>query len=410
RRDQERLRRPPEGGPTLRAQAHPRGARRPDVHAARAAPRDVRRDGRHRVRRRRRPADHDPGRREHPPRERRQRRDRRDRGEDHGIHAARHPVPAPRAGARARDRGPAPDRGRRRGRLGHEPRLPDAPELRHLGRPDAPSRTAALPRAPGAPLAARRVGALRLERLPRLAVVPDDRPPAHPRVRADPVGRALRRASRGGHAGGDAGTRATAGHGVSGPAGAGGAAARTAAGSRPIASSRLRALVVSARPAQWTKNGALLVAPLFAQQLSRPDELRPVVLGVAAFSALASAVYLANDVVDRERDRLHPDKRHRPIAAGALSPQLAIGASAALGVVGLGVAAAVGSSFFLVTLAYLALQALYTTILKHLVVVDVFAVASGFVLRVVAGAEAAAVPISNWLYLCTLLLSLFLAL
>jgi len=197
---------------------------------------------------------------------------------------------------------------------------------------------------------------------------------------------------------------------VSGPAGAGGAAARTAAGSRPIASSRLRALVVSARPAQWTKNGALLVAPLFAQQLSRPDELRPVVLGVAAFSALASAVYLANDVVDRERDRLHPDKRHRPIAAGALSPQLAIGASAALGVVGLGVAAAVGSSFFLVTLAYLALQALYTTILKHLVVVDVFAVASGFVLRVVAGAEAAAVPISNWLYLCTLLLSLFLAL
>ncbi len=173
---------------------------------------------------------------------------------------------------------------------------------------------------------------------------------------------------------------------------------------------RLQALVVSLRPAQWLKNGALLAAPIFARKLLRPETLVPVLLGVAAFCMLASAVYLANDLTDRERDRRHPLKRRRPIAAGEVPAAMASGAALVLAVGGLGVGAAVGRGFLVTAVAYLALQALYTTWLKHVVVVDVFAVATGFVLRVVAGAEAVAVPISNWLYLCTLLLSLFLAL
>jgi 4-hydroxybenzoate polyprenyltransferase len=181
------------------------------------------------------------------------------------------------------------------------------------------------------------------------------------------------------------------------------------AGHRP-ARPPLHALVVSLRPLQWIKNGALLVAPLFAQQVTHLARLWPALAGIVAFSALASAVYLANDLVDREQDRLHPEKRRRPLAAGELSPALASATSVALALGGLALSAAIGRTFLAVALAYVALQVLYSSVLKHLVIVDVFAVAAGFVLRVVAGAEAVAVPISNWLYLCTLLLSLFLAL
>src|SRR5206468_1636325 len=104
------------------------------------------------------------------------------------------------------------------------------------------------------------------------------------------------------------------------------------------------------------------------------------------------------------------EKRRRPVAAGELPVPVARLTSLLLALGGLALSAAIGVGFFLVALGYLVLQALYSAVLKNLVVVDVFAVAAGFLLRVVAGAEAVAVPISNWLYLCTLLLSLFLAL
>src|SRR5262249_5681976 len=177
--------------------------------------------------------------------------------------------------------------------------------------------------------------------------------------------------------------------------------------SRPI---RLRSLVASLRPRQWTKNGALLVAALFSKHARDPASLRLALLGVAAFSLLASAVYLGNDIADREQDRLHPLKRARPIAAGELPVGLAATAAVLLALSGLTLSLTLGVSFFTVALAYLLLQVLYTVRLKDLVLVDVFAVAAGFVLRVVAGAEAIAVPISNWLFLCAMLLALFLAL
>jgi len=176
------------------------------------------------------------------------------------------------------------------------------------------------------------------------------------------------------------------------------------------AHSRPRAVLVSLRPAQWTKNAVLLVAPVFAHRATDPASVARALLGVAAFCLLASAVYVANDVADREHDRIHPLKRRRPIAAGELSLTLAVAASAGLALAGLALAGVLGKRFFGVGLVYLGLQVAYTLALRRLVIVDVFAVALGFVLRVVAGAMAVAVPISNWLYLCSLLLALFLAL
>jgi 4-hydroxybenzoate polyprenyltransferase len=189
-----------------------------------------------------------------------------------------------------------------------------------------------------------------------------------------------------------------------------GSASIKAAAPEPAERSLVRALVTSLRPSQWVKNAALLAAPIFAQRITHPESLAPMLLGILAFCLLASAVYLANDIVDREADRLHPEKRRRPIAAGNLPVSVAAGSSALLALTGLALSAVVGERFLIVAVAYLGLQVVYTAVLKNMVVVDVFAIASGFVLRVVAGAEAIAVPVSNWLYLCTLLLALFLAL
>ena len=171
-----------------------------------------------------------------------------------------------------------------------------------------------------------------------------------------------------------------------------------------------RALVASLRPGQWARN-ALLLAPLvFAHRLGDRASVARALLAVVAFCLLASAVYLGNDLADRDRDRAHPVKRDRPVAAGLLSPGWAAGASLTLGAAGLLLAWGLGAAFFGWGAAYLALQALYSGLLKDVAVLDVFAVAAGFVLRVVAGAAAIDVPVSNWLYLCTLLLALFLAL
>jgi len=170
------------------------------------------------------------------------------------------------------------------------------------------------------------------------------------------------------------------------------------------------ALLAAMRPRQWAKNLVLLAPLVFAQKATDPASLIRALLALAAFCLLASATYLANDLADREGDRLHPEKRRRPIAAGDLSPGAAAGAAVALGLAGLALSAALGWPFLACGAGYLVLQAAYSARLKNVAVVDVFAIAAGFVLRVVAGAEAIDVPISNWLYLCTLLLALFLAL
>jgi 4-hydroxybenzoate polyprenyltransferase len=162
------------------------------------------------------------------------------------------------------------------------------------------------------------------------------------------------------------------------------------------------------RPKQWTKNGVLLVPLLFARSILEAGQLTRALLGVVAFSFLASAVYVVNDWVDRDKDRLHPEKKQRPIAAGHLSGS----AAAILVLVCLAASTALtlqlGPGFSQVLVGYLLMQVLYTLLLKKLVIVDVMIIALGFIVRVMAGAEAIHVNVSNWLFLCTLLGAVFL--
>ena len=131
-------------------------------------------------------------------------------------------------------------------------------------------------------------------------------------------------------------------------------------------------------------------------------------LAFGSFCAVASAVYLMNDVIDAEADRLHPRKASRPVAAGLISPSAAIMGSIFLAVVGLAIGRFAGQGVMLVLLSYLALNVLYGNWLKNLVIIDVFAIAAFFVMRLVAGAEAVNVQPSVWLLLCGGLLALFL--
>lgn len=162
------------------------------------------------------------------------------------------------------------------------------------------------------------------------------------------------------------------------------------------------------RVKQWTKNGAMLAPLLFAKGVFAQGLALKAALGVASFSLLASAVYVVNDWFDREKDRLHPEKRKRPIAAGHLGPGAAGGLVLACLAGSAALAAPLGGGFLAVLGGYLALQVLYTGLLKRLVLLDIMAIALGFILRVVAGAVAIDVVVSNWLFLCTLLLAVFL--
>lgn len=169
-------------------------------------------------------------------------------------------------------------------------------------------------------------------------------------------------------------------------------------------------LLVSLRPGQWTKN-LLVFAPLvFAVKLFEGQAVLTSVGAFAIFCALSSAVYLLNDVMDRESDRRHPLKSRRPIAAGEVPVATALGVFAALAAAALAAAFALGQRFGLVAVGYLALQMLYSGPLKHIVIIDVLTIAIGFVLRAVAGAVALQVVISHWLFVCTILLALFIAL
>jgi len=171
-----------------------------------------------------------------------------------------------------------------------------------------------------------------------------------------------------------------------------------------------RALLVSLRPHQWTKNLFVLAALAFSKHLFDGDAVVRAGAAFVLFCALSGAVYLVNDLVDVERDRLHPVKCERPIASGALSVPVARAAAGLLVALGLLAAWALGQGLFLCALAYLALNLAYSFGLKDVVILDVLAVAIGFVLRAVAGALAIQVVFSDWLIVCTLLLALFLAL
>ncbi len=169
-------------------------------------------------------------------------------------------------------------------------------------------------------------------------------------------------------------------------------------------------LLISLRPGQWTKNLFVFAALVFAQRLNDPEAVLRASIVFVLFCALSGAVYLVNDVSDREQDRRHPVKKHRPIAAGEVSPGLALAVAAVLGLAALGGAFMLGFPFFAIAATYVVLLSFYSLFLKHLVILDVLTVAAGFALRAAAGAAAIHVPISHWLIVCTTLLALFIAL
>ncbi len=171
-----------------------------------------------------------------------------------------------------------------------------------------------------------------------------------------------------------------------------------------------RALVLSVRPHQWTKNLFVLAALAFSKHLFEADALLRAVGAFAVFCALSGATYVINDLVDLEQDRLHPIKRQRPLASGALSVRPAGFAAATLVLVALAASVALGRPFAVAAAAYLTLSLAYSFLLKHVVILDVLEIAIGFVLRAVAGAVAIGVVFSHWLLVCTLLIALFLAL
>ncbi len=170
------------------------------------------------------------------------------------------------------------------------------------------------------------------------------------------------------------------------------------------------ALLECLRPAQWLKNGFVFCALIFSRGLG--DWRRDFAVSGAAgvFCAMSSALYLLNDVLDAAEDRKHPVKRHRPIAAGRLNPQLALGTAAVLAPAALVAAWRIDRDFFQVLALYAGLNFLYSAWLKRIVLVDVFVIAAGFVLRVLAGAIVIHVEMSAWLVVCATLLALFLAL
>ncbi len=169
-------------------------------------------------------------------------------------------------------------------------------------------------------------------------------------------------------------------------------------------------LIEAMRPKQWTKNAVVLAGVVFAGRLTDAPALARALLGVVVFCMLASAVYLANDVVDRRADLVHPIKRKRPIPSGRLPVGQAITGAVVLTVLALAGGVVRGWAFCGAAAGYVILNLLYSWRLKHEVILDVFALSGGFVLRAVAGAFAVNVPISPWLYVCTVLLSLFLGL
>jgi 4-hydroxybenzoate polyprenyltransferase len=166
----------------------------------------------------------------------------------------------------------------------------------------------------------------------------------------------------------------------------------------------------SLRPHQWTKNLMVFAAPALSKHLFEWGPLEKSVLAFVIFCALSGTVYLLNDLADLERDRLHPSKRLRPIASGALSPRAAALLALVLGLASLGLSALLGLPFVLCAGLYLALNVLYSFRLKEIVILDVLSVSLGFVLRAVAGGVAIGVLVSDWLLVCTLLLAMFLAL
>jgi decaprenyl-phosphate phosphoribosyltransferase len=169
-------------------------------------------------------------------------------------------------------------------------------------------------------------------------------------------------------------------------------------------------LIKTLRPHQWVKNLFVAAALVFSRHLTDAEYVLRTGLAVLAFCLLSGAVYAFNDVRDVDGDRAHPSKKHRPIASGAVSERTALAASVVLAVVALGGSLVLSWKLAAIAALYLAQNVAYSVKLKHIAFVDVGIIATGFILRVLAGAAAIDVPASGWLLVCTALLATFLGL
>jgi len=170
------------------------------------------------------------------------------------------------------------------------------------------------------------------------------------------------------------------------------------------------ALIVIARPWQWIKNGLVLAALVFSHRLFHPRDAILAAVALVAFCALSSFAYVLNDISDREADRLNPEKRDRPLACGDLTIAQAVGFAIAIGVVATLLSVALGLNFLGIAALYVALQFGYSLWAKQYVVIDVIAVAIGFVLRAFGGGVAIDAEVSPWLAFITFVLAMLLVL
>lgn len=168
-------------------------------------------------------------------------------------------------------------------------------------------------------------------------------------------------------------------------------------------------LTRSIRPRQWLKNFAVFAAITFSGELFNADKLFLVVATFFVFSLIVSGLYLVNDLVDAQKDRLHHSKKYRPIAAGLLSPKTTIIAAVVLNLTGLSLAYSLSLTLLTMSLLFVAVQLLYSFYLKQVILLDVITIATTFMIRVFAGSIVVATSLSSWLILTTMMLALFLA-
>lgn len=172
----------------------------------------------------------------------------------------------------------------------------------------------------------------------------------------------------------------------------------------------MKHIVTLLRPRQWVKNLFLFAPLIFSKHLFEEGYFLTTLAGFFSFCLLSSGVYVVNDIFDREADKSHPVKRNRPIAADLVSVNAGYVTAAILILLAAGIASSLNSAFQFAAGLYLLLNLSYSVRLKHVILLDVFIIAAGFMLRVLAGAFVIEVEVSHWLVLCTLFISLFLAL
>lgn len=171
----------------------------------------------------------------------------------------------------------------------------------------------------------------------------------------------------------------------------------------------LYAVIKAARPRQWLKNLALFTTILFTGQIFESEYLGATIAAFIAFCMLSSSGYIINDILDAPKDRLHPFKKFRPVASGALPTKLAFFLSLLFVIIGLTISASVSQAFLLLAILFIILQYSYSLFLKHISVIDILAITAAYFIRVYAGEAATGYHISIWLALAALSLALFLA-